>query len=788
MKNIRCSIRTILSIIIGFMGTLGLVLSLVSGVVHRNLAFDNQRNSLIELIRLKTNDLLSELESKSRDLGLALQSEPAFRAAFGGRDKAPLVELLDNQFHQYFVTAGVIKLEKLMAFDNAYNLIAESSEKSSSLTPEQFVCPQLIAQAKYRTGPERMKILSDLCLVDGRPFYAVMVPIGGLRPKGSLVVVTDPSHSLIPIESALGMSLRISTTSGHILYQSNSWPSVDAMHNIFEAKYILKTPSNDPALSISIVHDHKPLNEELRKARILVMLVAGMATLLAVVVAVWILRNTSLRPLSALTRQLRLLRNNRMLLGEQVPIGGTTEIRELARDFNEMTSELHNLYAALEHMAFTDPLTKLPNRNHFHDRLRESAQAYQHTKRPFALLLMDLDRFKGVNDTLGHHIGDRLLQEVGERLKTALRGSDMVARLDEQTISQFEIARLGGDEFAAILTDIRTTESAAIVARKLLSTMEQPFVLEIHKFIIGISIGIAIYPDHGEDEHTLMRRADVAMYHAKKTKRGFAFYEKAQDDFSLRHLTLERDLLNAINNNELILHYQPKVNLNTGAVCGTEALVRWQHPEQGLILPDDFIPLAEQSGLIQQLSGWILNKALEHCAAWQNDGLPIGVSINLSAINLHDRHIANTIAEALQRWSVAPESLVLELTESAVMSDPGHALEILNQLDAMGVGLSVDDFGTGYSSLAYVKKLPVDEIKIDKSFVKEMGPNNSDEAIVRSVIVLAHHMGLTVVAEGVEDQQPWKRLKELSCDMVQGNFIAKPMPIDEYRRWLKTAN
>jgi len=434
---------------------------------------------------------------------------------------------------------------------------------------------------------------------------------------------------------------------------------------------------------------------------------------------------------------------------------------------------LHVLYKTLESMAYTDSLTGLPNRTYFYDRLNEITRNTGISNSGFILLVLDLDRFKYVNDTLGHHIGDILLQKIADRLQNAVRATDL-------------IARLSGDEFAAIMMiDDNHPEAGEAVAKKFLAITSQPLKIKSHQLTISASMGIASCPIDGKDSHLLMQRADMAMYHAKKNRQGYTFYESHLDKHSLIQLNLELELKEAIDNQHLELYYQPKINLHTHGTTGVEALVRWFHPERGCIPPDDFIPLAEQTGLIHSLTRWVINTALMQCAHWHKMGNLIGVAVNISALSLENSALLDLVNEALHRFGVAPHWLSLELTESAVMTDPNKAMEMLTRLRHTGVQISVDDFGTGYSSLAYLKKLPVGDIKIDKSFVMEMDKDGSDAVIVRSTIDLAHNMGLNVIAEGVENKEVWDMLVDLGCDNAQGFFMCKPCSADDLAQWLE---
>ena len=419
----------------------------------------------------------------------------------------------------------------------------------------------------------------------------------------------------------------------------------------------------------------------------------------------------------------------------------------------------------LHHQAHHDLLTGLPNRSSLMLRLEEMLA--RTSANPFALLLLDLDRFKEVNDTFGHQTGDVLLREIGPRLRGVLRASDV-------------LARLGGDEFALLLPE--TGAAAAVgVAEKLLHALDEPFGVDGYEFQIGGSIGIASFPVDGLSPTDLMRRADVAMYAAKRANLGTAVYATELDVNTPAQITLYGELRRAIEQDELRLHFQPKVDVCTGALSGVEALVRWQHPDRGLILPDQFIPMAERTGLIRPLGNWVLEAALRQSRAWERDGLAIQIAVNLGAYNLDDSNLAQAISGLLERYTVTADRLRVEITETMLMRDPDNARRVLEELRAAGVRVSIDDFGTGYSSLAYLKRLPADELKIDRSFIQHMAEDAGDTAIVRSVIALGHELGLVVTAEGVEDAVSLERLRAFGCDRAQGYYFARPMDADSLR-------
>jgi diguanylate cyclase (GGDEF)-like protein/PAS domain S-box-containing protein len=448
--------------------------------------------------------------------------------------------------------------------------------------------------------------------------------------------------------------------------------------------------------------------------------------------------------------------------------GQLTHWVAFVRDITDVKSQ----FVLLRHQAMHDGLTDLPNRTMLFDRLDRALADARASSSMMALLLMDLDRFKEVNDTFGHPFGDMLLKQVAFRLQNQLSPNDTVARL-------------GGDEFAVVLGDPADANTVASTARRILNTLQQPFVVDGQVLEIGASIGIALYPSHGTDSRTLLRRADVAMYAAKQSQLGYTFHRSDHESRTPDQLSLVVEIRHAIENNELELHYQPKLHLRSGLVTRVEVLVRWRHPQRGLLAPGAFIPIAERTGLIRPMSDWLLDRAVQQCREWQDIGAPVHLAVNLSAKSLQEQTLPAKVNAVLSKWDVDPRFLKIEITESSIMADPAHALAIMSMLQSMGVRLSIDDFGTGYSSLTHLRQLPVDEIKIDKSFVTGMNASAADESIVRTVIDLAHNLGKQVCAEGVEDEATWRRLRELGCDLAQGYWISRPLAGPDLMQWLE---
>jgi diguanylate cyclase (GGDEF)-like protein len=436
------------------------------------------------------------------------------------------------------------------------------------------------------------------------------------------------------------------------------------------------------------------------------------------------------------------------------------QAEEYQRELSVLNQELLATNRNLENMALYDRLTGLPNRNLVQDRLQQYIHQAQRKNESVAIIMIDLDRFKDVNDTLGHHVGDELLEQVGVRFQSTLRSADT-------------IGRLGGDEFAVVLPNT-DADAACLVATHLLASLDLPFELESVVCTVDASMGIAAYPQHGEDVPGLLRSADVAMYVAKRKREGYFIYDQVEDENTLYRLKLMADLRQALDRQQLQLFYQPKLDLHSGVITGVEALMRWNHPEHGFIPPDIFVPALEQTGLIKSYTYWVLEEAYSQCVAWNKAGYDLGISVNLSMFSLRDALFPGYVLALQDKWKLPPGVLTMEVTESALMDDSCYVADVLEELSRHGIQFSIDDFGTGYSSLGHLKRLPVNELKIDKSFVLDMADDADDMAIVRSTVDLAHNMGLRVVAEGVETPESLEILKELGCDQVQGYFIARP--------------
>jgi diguanylate cyclase (GGDEF)-like protein len=441
----------------------------------------------------------------------------------------------------------------------------------------------------------------------------------------------------------------------------------------------------------------------------------------------------------------------------------------------KMAVSLQEANAELQRMVLQDTLTKLPNRLLLVDRIQQAVEECKRGSTLCAVLFVDLDRFKTVNDSLGHFVGDELLRAVAERLRTVVRHEDTVSRL-------------GGDEFVILLRHVARTEDAVVVARKVIDVVSQPIRSHGHEMHVTCSVGVSIYPHHGESAEALITSADVAMYHVKKARRNdFEFFTAEMKMFFPKRLALENELRKALEHKQFALHYQPKIDVRSGELTGVEALLRWHHPERGVVAPSEFIPIAEETGLIIPLGRWVLHEACSQNKRWQDKGLPsLSVAVNISGVQFQQKDLVASIAQALAESDLDARCLELEITESVIMQNAPEAIVMLEKLSQMGVDISVDDFGTGYSSLSYLKRFNIDKLKIDQSFIHNISSDQDDAAIVKAIIALAHSLRLRVVAEGVEHEDQLRFLRSLGNDEYQGYFHSKPLTAAEFERYLGT--
>jgi diguanylate cyclase (GGDEF)-like protein len=652
-----------------------------------------------------------------------------------------------------------------------------------------FPFPNLIAQA------EQNQQSSAMVLINGQLYQLVVVPVMAPVPVAWVAIGFAVNDALAQDFKRL-TQLQVSFLSrqsreswriqGTTLTESgrpdlladvaaNRYAKSDdegnAIFSDASVTRVLDLPTRSGETVIAVLQE--PLSSALEPFRRLqrqLALISLLAVVVSIIASVAIARGIA-RPVRELARVAR-----RIAAGNysELPAASRSdEIGELATAFKNMQQGIASRESRIMDLAYRDTLTGLPNRALFADLLDKAIGDAAAAATPVAVLLMDLDHFKYVNDTLGHPIGDLLLREAAVRLQTVGTGEGDV------------VARLGGDEFALLLPGGGVAEAQRL-AGAMLQALELPMTLQSHVVDVRASIGIAVFPEHGGEGATLLRRADIAMYAAKRKNCGVAVWDHAADQHSSERLSLLSDLRKAVDNDELTLAYQPKVALRgVGGEHYAEALVRWRHPTRGLVPPMEFIPFAEQTGYIRAITQWVLAHAIAQCAEWRFNGLPMNVSINLSTRDLMDATLPDRFTALLKRHRCAAQWITLEITESAVLDDPAHAIANLEQLHALGCRLAIDDYGTGYSSLAYLRRLPVHELKIDKSFVIGMAADASDALIVRSTIDLAHNLGLSVVAEGVENDPTLDRLRAMGCDMVQGYLLSRPMGVVETAAWMR---
>ncbi|HSD95552.1 MAG TPA: EAL domain-containing protein, partial [Sulfuricaulis sp.] len=452
-----------------------------------------------------------------------------------------------------------------------------------------------------------------------------------------------------------------------------------------------------------------------------------------------------------------------------IELRGERYIQAIVRDVTERMQAQQRL----QYLAHHDALTDLPNRALFHERLEHALRRARWTQRPLAVLFLDLDRFKNINDTLGHDIGDSALRVASERLKECVREGDTVARL-------------GGDEFTVLLEDIANADDVPAIAQKIVDALSRPFSVNNREFVITTSIGVSLYPGDGEDSQKLLRNADTAMYRAKDLGRNkYQFYSSEMSAKALEKFMLETSLRHALEREEFLLHYQPQVNLATGLITGVEALLRWQHPDLGLVSPFQFIPVAEETGLMKSIDKWVLQTACDRARRWKSSGMPpLSMTVNLSGASFSEPNLVDMVARALHQAGLSPEILELEITENVIMQNAPATVDMLQALNRMGIRLAVDDFGAGHSSLSYLKRFPIDTLKIDQSFVRDVTTDPDDASIVTAIIAMAHGLQLKVIADGVETPDQLVFLRNHGCDGMQGYLFSRPQPEAEITRLL----
>ena len=724
--------------------------------------------------------LLSQKNDNLEQATRVLASDFGFRAAVASGDQATIQSALVNHGERIQANVAIFT-------DAQFNIQA-------SATPINTASMVSAVKAYAQQGNDESHSAHQIEVIDGQPFQIVAVPIRAPQIIGWVGMgfkVTDQLLKDLKDLSQLDVALMLQQPQGKWTVASATMPSATSSH--LSTAWPPPEPysaGQDVALWVN--------QEEFRAIPMALPSSHGSSTVVALLmesvaqatapyaqlklnlliltgIGVFVFACGSFITAKRITTPLRVLSASARRLehgdyGARVQVSSKDEIGELAQSFETMRQAIQAREGEIRRLAYQDSLTDLPNREQFRSDLRHNIMRARDEGVPCTILLMDLDRFKHVNDVLGHRFGDRLLRSVAERLRQEA--------LDPEDV----LARLSGDEFAILLPGT-SPHAATLLAKRIIQAFERPFTLDDHTVDLSSGIGVACSPENGLDVDVVMSRAEMAMYAAKQSQSGYVTYHPGLDSTSEESLTLISELRTAIDKDELRVYLQPKVNIKTNQVVGAEALVRWQHPTRGMVPPMKFIPFAEQTGFIRQITIWMLEQVAQSCAKLQAQGLDMKISVNLSTRDLMDQDLPSKIERILNQHSTAARSMVMEITESAIMDDPQRALQTLNKLHDMGLKLSIDDFGTGYSSLAYLKRLPVDELKIDRSFVMNMESDVQDAKIVHSTIDLAHNLGLTVVAEGIENAQALKLLGRLNCDEAQGYFIAKPMPCEDFAGW-----
>jgi diguanylate cyclase (GGDEF)-like protein len=776
--------RTLESRIVALFLMLMLVVQVAGFFVIRSGIVRNEQASIRDQLALGTplfKRLLEQRAGEKLASARVLAKDSGFLKAVGTNEKETIESSLSNNRDR-------IKASRALLVGTNKQIIASTATQSNGNL--EYSILQLIDKAEQ--SPNADDGAESLSLLDNQPYQVLVVPVKAPIVIG-WVAMAFPLDQRVAKEmqelSSLDVTFLVSGKNGEWIPGASTLSKADADSVAVQlrsavagtlAETTLRVADSDYSTQV------RPLVEVPGQNAVIVfqrsidvaiepylelqrnmMKITG-ALIAAAIVTSFLAAKRIASPLRDLTETARRLGDGNY--EGQIEIRREDEIGKLSKAFEIMRDGIAKREQEIRRLAYWDTLTNLPNRAQFAMRLDNAIRAARDRSGSCYVLMMDLDRFKNVNDVLGHSFGDTLLQQVADRLEKIVG-------------NEYPIARLGGDEFA-VLMPMTDLPQAKVVAARILASLEHPISLEEQTVDLGAGIGIAGFPVHGADAESLLSRAEVAMYAAKVGGNEAVFYDPALDKTSQESLSLLSELRRALDRNEFRLFVQPKTMLDSGDFIGVEALVRWQHPEKGMIYPDHFIPFSEKTGFIRVLTRWMLEQAALLCRDLNAQGIKAKISVNLSARDLLDQNLPVKFGEVLRRFEVEATSFCLEITESSIMDDPLRALATLEGLHAMGVDLSIDDFGTGYSSLAYLKRLPVDELKIDKSFVMNMERDADDAKIVRSTIDLGHNMGLRVVAEGIESEAVWQILAKMGCDQAQGYFISRPIAASQLIAWI----
>ena len=771
--RLRLARRSLILRLVGLSLLLLLIVQAAGFAVVRASIDRNARSQVAQDLDLDENVWRQLVEQRSERLQQSaslLAADFGFRSAVSSGDMETIQSALEN--HGNRIGATVTGLLNTNMHLVAISLALESESYGAVLTQ---VIPNM--------SPQQSKN-SQIVVIEGTPYQFVMVPLRAPLLIGWVLMgfplsqdLANEMKQLLSVDVAVtvtgdgnGMAIPVSTLPTETVAELRKRGAVTELQT--SDGTLLTRPVSLPSVGgevrVLIFRSVDRVLEPYRQLQVLLAIIT-VAGVLLFVLGTGIVAQRLTTPLRSL-----LAATQRLSRGEyDVPLehtDRTDEIGNLARSFDHMRVDIGAQQTEIRRLAYWDRLTGLPNRERFREAVVQAIAGSASTMQPLAVLTLDLDRFKHVNDVLGYAFGDRLLQAVAERLSLQVRSPDDM------------VARLGGNEFAILLQHADAAD-AHYIAQRINQSFEEPLAFEDQTVDLSAGIGFACWPGDAGDADTLLSRSEIAMYAAKRKLSGALQYDAAFDSSSAQTLSLLTELRHAVEHHELRLYLQPKVPLHGQTGQAAEALVRWQHPQRGLVPPMQFIPFAEQTGFVRHLTLWMFEEVARLLADPRTQGTTLRVSVNLSTRDLLDPELSHRLAEILVRHGVAASAFCLEITESAIMDDPQRAEAMLNRLSEQGFKLSIDDFGTGYSSLAYLKRLPVDELKIDKSFVMGMETGEDDAMIVRSTIDLAHNLGLTVVAEGVETAAIQDRLRALACDEAQGYHIARPLPVDDFLAW-----
>jgi len=725
--------------------------------------------------------LLDQNADKLKLSARVLAADFAFREAIATHDTGTIASVLANH-------GARIGADAMVFVDLDGNVVSDTLRPGGGA--RRFEYPALLKM-------NRNDATASMEVLDGRGFQLVAVPVLAPLPIGWVVMgfaVDDAMardlRTLTELEVTFALETPQSTDKHWRVLASTvgddeqrallaGMPQLAGaaqrlvvdISGVDHQALVIPLDDNDNARIVAVLH--RSLGGALaafERLRNTLIVLAVLSIVMSIVGSIAVARSIT-RPLETLASAAARIEQGDYV--EPVRIERSDEIGVLASSLNHMRGSIADREKRILKLAYEDPLTDLANRSRFANELERAIALASSGEFGLTILMMDLDRFKYVNDSLGHGVGDHVLREVSARLQSVVESAEC-------------IARLGGDEFAILVkTGLAHDRDCTNTARRIVDALEAPILFEGQPLDVGASIGIARFPDHGRDAQTLVRNADIAMYAAKRNKTGYAVYESHYDTTQQEHLSLLSELRRAVERNELRLYYQPKVSLHSANISAVEALIRWEHPTRGLVSPALFIPFAEQTGYIKLLTRWVLREAMRQCGEWLREGLRLTISVNISARDLMNRDLPEQVAALLTEYCVPPSLLCLEITESGFMEDPAHAQRVLDRLSELGVKLSIDDYGTGYSSLSYVMRLPVQELKIDRSFIAQMASDPEIATIVRSTIDLGHNLNLKVVAEGVEDLAAWNMLRVLGCDDAQGFFMSKPLEARALSAWMR---